>query len=140
VGTIGQPLERVSTVSNYGRKRVRRLNAHFSKPHKRKRLRSLTKGLPRRPARAKLERACRIALMEAEHPASVEAIYDRIVRRGSLQFSGYKRPLKVIASAMSSLVKRKEAVLFLQGNARSRTSWPQRLWRRAAPDDVSPSS
>src|SRR5690242_16366570 len=65
-----------------------------------KRLRSLTRPLPPRPSRPELERACRIALMEAQQPASVEVIYERIVRRGSLQLFGYKRPFRAIGSAM----------------------------------------
>jgi len=81
-----------------------------------------------------LERACRIALMETEQPASVESIYDRIVRRDSLQFFGYKRPFQVIASAMSTLVKRGEAIVLIQKSARSRGAWRQRLWRRVTPD------
>jgi hypothetical protein len=97
---------------------------------KKKRLRSLTRPLPPRPPRASLERACRIALMEAETPASVEAIYDRIVRRGSLQFFRYKRPFRMIELAMSALVKRGEAMLVVAGRSRPRNSMRDRLWCR----------
>jgi hypothetical protein len=73
------------------------------------RLRPLVRPLPRRPQRVDLERACRIALMEIAGPASVEIIYDCIVRRGSVTFLGYKRPFRAIASAMSGLTKKGEA-------------------------------
>jgi hypothetical protein len=72
--------------------------------------------------------------MEAEAAASVEAIYDRIVRRGSLQFFRYKRPFRMIALAMSALVRRGEAVLVVVGNPKSRNSMRDRLWRRAGGD------
>ncbi len=80
-------------------------------PQNNRQLRSLIRLQEKRPPRTALERACRIALMEADGPASPETIYDRIVRRGSLPFFGYKRPLRAIASAMSALVKRGEASL-----------------------------
>jgi hypothetical protein len=67
--------------------------------------------LDTRPGRSKLERACRIALMETNEPASVETIYDRIQKRGSLTFTGYRRPLRAIALAMNALVKQGEASL-----------------------------
>jgi hypothetical protein len=60
---------------------------------------------------SKLERACRIALMEANELVSAEAIYDRILRRGSHDFASYKRPLRAILIVMSGMVKRGEANL-----------------------------
>ena len=72
----------------------------------------------RRPTRSELERACRIALMEANQPASVEAIYDRIERRGSITFAGYKRPFRAIALAMNALVKQGEASLLQESGSR----------------------
>ncbi len=57
------------------------------------------------PVRSELARACRIALMETIEPASVEAIYDRIKRRGSFTFARYKRPVRSIALAMSAMVR-----------------------------------
>ena len=72
--------------------------------------------------------------MEAETPASIEAIYDRIVRRGSLQFFRYKRPFRMIALAMSALVKRGEATLIVAGSSKPRNSMRDRLWCRAAGD------
>jgi hypothetical protein len=64
-----------------------------------------------RVGHSKLERACRIALMETNEPASVETIYDRIQRRESHNFTGYKRPLRAIRLVMSAMVKRGEARL-----------------------------
>ncbi|HLX82880.1 MAG TPA: hypothetical protein VKR59_03220 [Terriglobales bacterium] len=100
-------------------------------PRKSRQLRSLIRLQEKRPPRTALERACRIALMESDGPASPETIYDRIVRRGSLPFFGYKRPLRAIASAMSTLVKRGEASL--HANDKS-SCWKaqsrRRLWDR----------
>jgi len=76
----------------------------------------------KRPTRSELERACRIALMEANQPASVEAIYDRIERRGSITFAGYKRPFRAIALVMNALVKQGEASL-LKGSGSRRWRW-----------------
>jgi hypothetical protein len=77
--------------------------------------RPVTKAVPgRRRAKSepsKLERACRIALMEANESTTAEAIYDRIRRRGSHDFAGYKRPLRAILLVMSAMVKRGEASL-----------------------------
>ncbi|HMD15051.1 MAG TPA: hypothetical protein VKH18_00180 [Terriglobales bacterium] len=89
---------------------------------KRKRLRSVITRPFRRPQRVELERACRIALMEKEGPASVEIIYDRIVRRGSLMFLSYKRPFRAITLAMGALVKLGQASLLKTGR--------QRRWQR----------
>jgi hypothetical protein len=89
---------------------------------KRKRLRSVITRPFRRPQRVELERACRIALMETEGPASVEIIYERIVRRGSLMFLSYKRPFRAITLAMGALVKLGQASLQKTGR--------QRRWQR----------
>lgn len=108
---------------------------------RRQRLRSLTWPRPPRPPLAKLERACRIALMETDQPLSVEAIYDRIVRRESFVFSGHKRPFRAIAFAMARLARRGEAIVFATWSdvivLRNRA---QRVWRRAitAPPQVTP--
>jgi hypothetical protein len=56
--------------------------------------------------------------MEANQPASVEAIYDRIERRGSITFAGYKRPFRAIALAMNALVKQGEASLLPESGSR----------------------
>lgn len=73
--------------------------------------------------------------MEEEGPASVEAIYDRIVRRGSVMFFGYKRPFRAIASAMSALEKSGEAVVHVKAGGSSVTRrGPQRYWQRVIPD------
>jgi|SRR5580658_63257 hypothetical protein len=94
-----------------------------------KRLRSLIESPFPRPLRAELERACRIALMETEEPVSVEIIYDRIVRRGSLMFLGYKRPFRAITLAMGSLVELGEASLLRTGG--------RRRWHRPVPPMLS---
>jgi hypothetical protein len=96
------------------------------------RLRSCTRPLPPRPSRDCLERACRIALMEGEGPVSTEVIYDRIVRRGSITFLGYRRPFRAIASAMSALSKRGEVLTTVGTNgSRVRRRDLKRLWTRA---------
>jgi hypothetical protein len=106
---------------------------------RRKRLRSLTWPLPPRPTRVQLERACRIALMETDHPVSVEMVYERIVRRGSLEFVGYKRPFRVIASALTTLVKRGEARLLIDRIAGWGSSARRRQWCRTN-QDIEPKS
>jgi len=65
--------------------------------------------------RWQLERACRIALLESDGPLSVESLYDRVERRGSITFSGYRRPFRAIVLAMNALVKRGEASLLGEG-------------------------
>ena len=96
-------------------------------------LRSLATPLASRPSLAHLERACRIALMEEDRPASVEAIYDRIVRRGSVMFFAYKRPFRAIALALSGLASRGEVILVEKDgrSKRSRRSG-RRRWQRTA--------
>jgi len=82
------------------------------------RRRSPTNACDARPVRSELARACRIALMEINEPASVETIYDRIERRGSFAFAGYKRPLRAIGLAMFAMVKRGEARLLNEAGSR----------------------
>jgi hypothetical protein len=91
--------------------------------------RSQVNGGGKRPMRWELERACRIALMETNEPASAEKVYDRIHKRGSLTFAGYKRPFRAIALAMNALVKQGEASLFKEEGSR-RWRWET---ERAAP-------
>jgi hypothetical protein len=57
----------------------------------------------------KLERACRIALLESEQPASAGQIYDRINRRRSYQLRRYKNPLIRVIETLDRLVKDGEA-------------------------------
>jgi hypothetical protein len=101
----------------------------YPKCPRRRALRSLTGRKLPRPSRAELERACRIALMETEQPVSVEAIYDRIVRRGSFVFLSHKRPFRAIGLAMATLVRRGEAILLVKRDevtvlrSRSRHVW-----------------
>jgi hypothetical protein len=69
--------------------------------------------------------------MEGDEPVSVELIYERILRRGSLQFLGYKRPFRAITGAMSALRKRGEVALELRNGSSSVPKRDQqRLWRR----------
>ena len=82
--------------------------ANENPQRKTRQLRSLTRPRAPRPTRAELERACRIALMEADQPASVEVIYERILQRRSLVLLSYKRPFRAITAAMIGLVKRGE--------------------------------
>jgi len=71
--------------------------------------------------------------MEEDRPASVEAIYDRIVRRGSVMFFAYKRPFRAIALALSGLASRGEVILVEKDgrSKRSRRSG-RRRWQRTA--------
>src|SRR5258708_10040533 len=69
---------------------------------KRARRRSTANPKSTRPTRSELERACRIALMEANHPASLQTIYDAIQTRGSLVFSDYKRPIRALTLAIKA--------------------------------------
>jgi len=57
--------------------------------------------------------------MESGRPLRVEAIYERILRRGSLTFLGYKRPFRAITCAMARLVTLGEACLVRSGRERS---------------------
>jgi hypothetical protein len=68
--------------------------------------------------RSRLERACIIALMETSGPVAVETLYDRIKRRGSFAFEGYKHPFRAILLAMGAIVKRGEAILSNEGGHR----------------------
>lgn len=70
------------------------------------------------PVRSELARACRIALMETSEPASVEAIYDRIKRRGSFTFVRYKHPFRSIVLAMSAMVRSGEVSLLNEAGHR----------------------
>jgi hypothetical protein len=70
------------------------------------------------PAPSNLKRACLIALMEADEPVSVETIYDRIARRGSFTFAGYKHPLRAIGLAMGAMVRQGQALLHNEGGLR----------------------
>jgi hypothetical protein len=70
------------------------------------------------PVRSELARACRIALMETDEAAAVETIYDRIQRRGSFSFAGYKRPFRAIMLAMSAMVRRDEASILSEAGHR----------------------
>jgi len=66
----------------------------------------------------KLERACRIALLESEQPASAGQIYDRINRRRSYQLGRYKHPLVRVIATLDALVKEGEALTLIVGDCR----------------------
>ncbi|MEP6644104.1 MAG: hypothetical protein ABJA69_06385 [Acidobacteriaceae bacterium] len=69
--------------------------------------------------KGKLERACRIALLESEQPATAGEVYDRIVRRQSYRLSPFKRPLVALAAALDGLVEAREVELCVRGNIRN---------------------
>lgn len=73
-----------------------------------------------------LERACRIALVEANEPASLEEIYDRITRRDSFFFGRYKYPLLAISRALNKLLERGEAITVVHGENRAWQLDPER--------------
>jgi len=95
---------------------------HRSRPIAKGALRRTPASASTRSRRPKLDRACRIALMETSEPASVEEICNRIERRGSIAIAGYKHPFREIMLAMNVLVKRGEAIL-LNEAGRSRWRW-----------------
>jgi len=66
----------------------------------------------------KLERACRIALLESEQPASAGQIYDRINRRRSYHLGRYKHPLVRVIATLDALVKEGEALSLIIGDCR----------------------
>jgi hypothetical protein len=53
--------------------------------------------------RSRLQRACRIALLEAGGTASPEEIYMRILRRGSFSFRYRESPVAAIARVLTTL-------------------------------------
>jgi hypothetical protein len=67
-----------------------------------------------RPVKSELERACRIALMEATEPMSLETIYDRIQRRGSYTFAEYRHPFRAMVLALNGMVKQGEVSLLCE--------------------------
>jgi hypothetical protein len=74
---------------------------------------------------AALSRACRIALMEAGNPASLDEIRSRIGRRGSFTF-----PDSVSAKAAMT---RTLNIMRDSGEVQCVISGPQSLWQRIAP-------
>jgi hypothetical protein len=70
----------------------------------------------------KLERACRIALLESEKPATSGEIYDRITRRGSYHLSRYKHPLMRVIATLDLLVQQGEVRTLVDGDCR-RWQW-----------------
>lgn len=66
----------------------------------------------------KLERACRIALLESDLPATGTDIYDRITRRRSYQMNRYKHPLAQVIATLCVLVERGEIETLVKGDVR----------------------
>jgi hypothetical protein len=71
-----------------------------------------------------LQRACRIALMEAATAASLEEIYERIVRRGSHSFVNIERASPVLLRVLR--------VMAQDGEVRRLQSGPCWYWDRMA--------
>lgn len=71
-----------------------------------------------------LERACRIALMEADAAASLEEIYARIVRRGSFSFANFDGANPALVRVLSVMAEYGEIRLWKGG--------PCRRWERIA--------
>jgi hypothetical protein len=69
-------------------------------------------------AKPKLERACRIALLESEEAATAAEVYDRIIRRGSYQLNRCKHPLAQVITALDELRHRGEVQALIKGDCR----------------------
>jgi hypothetical protein len=74
---------------------------------------------------AVLSRACRIALMEAGNPASLDEIRSRILRRGSFAFPD--------SDSVAATMTRTLNVMADSGEVCCVTGGPQSLWQRIAP-------
>jgi hypothetical protein len=72
----------------------------------------------------RMQRACRIALMEAFGPASLQELYERIQRRESCDFVGCSDPLAWLRSAL--------AVLEAEGEVQMTRSNGRLYWKRMA--------
>ena len=59
---------------------------------------------------SKLRRACRIALMESDHPQSCEEIVQRIQRRGSLSFEARSNAQAVVEVELERMTRQGEAI------------------------------
>ena len=77
------------------------------------------------PPRDSLQRACRIALLESETPASLEDIYTRVVRRGSISFASSQRARKILLRVLNVMCQDGEVRLFKTGQG------PR--WQRISP-------
>jgi hypothetical protein len=74
---------------------------------------------------AVLSRACRIALMEAGNPASLDEIRSRIDRRGSFAFPDSDSVAARMTRTLNGMAD--------SGEVRCVTGGPQSLWQRIAP-------
>jgi hypothetical protein len=63
-----------------------------------------------------LKRACRIALMESEAPASSQELYNRILRRDSCDLRDYENPAAILDATLTELALAGEAQLIRRGN------------------------
>ena len=123
IARIRKLLKRLAYNANSHRPEVRSSvemsppEASNSPDHRRRRSTMRTRGRTSanassiRSMRSKLERACRIALMESNEPASIETIYHRIQKRGSYTFVSYRHPFRAIELAMGAIMERGEASL-----------------------------
>lgn len=82
--------------------------------------------------RQSLHRACRIALMETETPASLDELYARIIRRGSFSFSSQKRATSVLFRMLCIMAQNGEVRLLKNG--------PNPSWQRLSttPEEAPP--
>ena len=89
--------------------------------------RHLRYGVPHKKVRVNVElwRACRIALLEAEKPVSLEEICTRIARRGSFSFVNPARANPVLLRALKSMAEDGEVHLL--------ESAPGWRWKRMTP-------
>lgn len=77
------------------------------------------------PARDSLQRACRIALLESESAASLEEIYTRVVRRGSVSFASPQGARKILLRVLNVMFQDGEVLLVKTG--------PGPRWQRTFP-------
>lgn len=89
--------------------------------------RHLQSGMQRKTERVnvQLQRACRIALLEAEKPVSLEEICTRIVRRGSFSFVNPERANLFLLQVLNAMAE--------DGEVHRLESAPCWRWERLAP-------
>jgi hypothetical protein len=71
-----------------------------------------------------LRRACRIALLETEHPQSCMEIHERIIKRGSLDLSRYENPIVLLTLQLKSMLNAGDIICVPDGDQ------PRWLFRR----------
>jgi hypothetical protein len=117
-------LERATTLTPHSEQaksnpEIRR--GHSSLEHTVRRMRSRLAGQSKHEL-AVLSRACRIALMEAGNPASLDEIRSRIDRRGSFAFPDSESARAAMTRTLN--------IMQDSGEVRCVTSAPQLLWQR----------